>query len=194
MDQIPLLDIKNKSPSTKHISDLQDRITLNPSSTPWAPSLPKVHHKKHPPRKIYKRICPTCGSEFTTEAFTKVYCNPTCRPSGISQKGQRLSLKDASGGTTGTFSELLVTTDLIANGFFVFRCVSPHAPFDLIAFKDTTLIKIEVKTTTRSLKGVLLIPKHSYNLHDILACVIPSTREIVYTPPLKDFLPSEPYL
>jgi len=182
MEQLELIGIKKKpSPTIKKLHPPKLHTTLYRS------------HKPCHPRKFYERICPTCHAEFNTQEFRKIYCSTICRPSNISQKGQRISLEHASAGNTGTFSELLVTTDLIACGFYVFRCVSPHAPFDLVALKDTTLIKIEVKTTTRTLKGLLITPKHSHNLHDVLACVIPSTREIIYLPPLIDILPPQPH-
>ena len=48
--------------------------------------------------------------------------------------------------TKGTISELRVTLDLLTKGFHVFLPCSPASPCDLIALKNTKLIKIQVRS------------------------------------------------
>lgn len=51
-----------------------------------------------------------------------------------------------STGNTGTVAELLVATDLMKQGFEVFKALSPHCSCDLIAFDGDKCYRIEVKT------------------------------------------------
>jgi Holliday junction resolvase-like predicted endonuclease len=48
-------------------------------------------------------------------------------------------------GNRGTVSELLVCSDLLIRGYYVFRNISPHGPCDLVALKSEKLIRVEVK-------------------------------------------------
>jgi hypothetical protein len=50
-------------------------------------------------------------------------------------------------GNKGAYNELLATTWLLQNGYYVFRNVSPHGLVDLIAMKDNQLILIDVKAS-----------------------------------------------
>jgi hypothetical protein len=52
----------------------------------------------------------------------------------------------------GAVSELRAAAHLMQQGFDVFRCVAPHAPFDLVAHRDGTLYRVEVKTLSRPVK------------------------------------------
>lgn len=51
-------------------------------------------------------------------------------------------------GRTGAVNELRACAHLMHQGFDVFRCVAPHAPFDLVAHRDGQLYRVEVKTLT----------------------------------------------
>ena len=55
----------------------------------------------------------------------------------------RLPIKN---GTTGALSELLVAADMMRQGYDVFRAESPHAPFDLVAYRDSAFTRVEVRT------------------------------------------------
>lgn len=49
-------------------------------------------------------------------------------------------------GDLGALHELKVCVDLSAKGFQVYRAQSPSAPFDLVAYKNGSLFRVEVKT------------------------------------------------
>lgn len=49
----------------------------------------------------------------------------------------------------GSISELRASAHLMQQGFDVFRCVAPHAPFDLVAYRDGQLYRVEVKTASK---------------------------------------------
>lgn len=49
----------------------------------------------------------------------------------------------------GAISELRACAYLMAADYYVFRCESPHAPFDLVAYKDGVCHRVEVKSISR---------------------------------------------
>jgi len=53
-------------------------------------------------------------------------------------------------GHRGAISELLACAHLMELGYIVYRCESPHAPFDLVAYRDGVCYRVEVKSLTRS--------------------------------------------
>jgi hypothetical protein len=62
-------------------------------------------------------------------------------PEGTSHEPVRLS-----SATTGAASELIACAELMRLGYCVYRCESPHAPFDLVAYRDGRCLRVEVKT------------------------------------------------
>jgi hypothetical protein len=51
-----------------------------------------------------------------------------------------------SRGAKGAASELIACAYLMARGFYVYRCESPHAPFDLVAYNRQRMLRVEVKS------------------------------------------------
>ncbi len=49
----------------------------------------------------------------------------------------------------GARSEHLAVVHLLDEGFSVFRAVGAHAPYDLIAVRGQTVLKVEVRSGTR---------------------------------------------
>lgn len=54
----------------------------------------------------------------------------------------------SSRSTKGSIGELIACAELMRRGFHVFRCESPNAPFDLVAYRDGQCQRVEVKTIT----------------------------------------------
>lgn len=77
----------------------------------------------------------------------------------------------------GAASELLASVDLIQRGWSVFRNVSTHAPCDLVAIKNETIIRIEVKSRTSH---------YDRTKSDVLAVVNQDSGEISYTPDITN--------
>jgi hypothetical protein len=50
----------------------------------------------------------------------------------------------------GALTELIVCADLISKGYDVFRAVSPACPCDLVAAKKNVLIRVEVRSVTKT--------------------------------------------
>ncbi len=53
---------------------------------------------------------------------------------------------DLDRGEIGAMGELRVSADLIARGYYVFRNLSPTGPFDLAAYRNGKLLRIEVRS------------------------------------------------
>ena len=53
----------------------------------------------------------------------------------------------------GTASELLACAELIRQGYYVFRAIGPHSPFDLVAYRDGHCLRVEVKTVSHRRQG-----------------------------------------
>lgn len=90
--------------------------------------------------------------------------------------GQVLGFQEnfTSTGSKGAFGELLVSADLLKQGFHVFRSVSPNCPCDLIAMDFMGRVsRVEVKTSKPS---VLEVAGKS----DIVAVVDSDTLEVKY--------------
>lgn len=60
----------------------------------------------------------------------------------------------------GAHSELLACAELLRLGYHVYRCESPHAPFDLVAYRDGQCWRVEVKSISESPAPAFPWPKN----------------------------------
>lgn len=84
-------------------------------------------------------------------------------------------------GIVGAAGELIAAVDMIAKGWHVFRAVCPSGPFDLMAYKNGTILKVEVKTV--SLDGKRWPSKPGD--YDVMALVTPGVG-VTYLPSIED--------
>ena len=145
-------------------------------------------------RRVLKdRKCPACGREFTPNTFGQTYCGRTCKLSAVSQRPSNARLLPPDGlptGTTGAAAEMLVISDLLMRGYYVFRSCSANAPFDVVAIKEGKVLKVEVTTGVRCVSGRLSWPAHikhkdSYTHLAVVSHRTPDQKfghEIVYVP------------
>jgi len=80
----------------------------------------------------------------------------------------------------GALNELRVSIDLMGKGYKIFRALNPNAPFDLIAYKNKKLYKIEVRTRVFKKDGTLSPGKKERDDTDVYAWVMPTA--IIYEP------------
>ena len=75
--------------------------------------------------------------------------------------------------TVGAASELRACAELMRLGFHVFRSESPHAPFDLVAYRDGEIMRVEVKTLRQqgTFAPSFTFPRN--NEYDVLCLVAP---------------------
>ena len=80
----------------------------------------------------------------------------------------------------GARNELVVAIDLIEKGFAVFRSLISNSPFDLVAYRNKQLYRIEVKTARLNRGGTRQSCHHLYKLHiddiDAIAWVMPNNK------------------
>lgn len=105
------------------------------------------------------------------------------------QLGTRFASGTLKIGAVGAVAELLVCTDLLKQGFDVFRSVASNAACDLIAAHDDgRLCRVEVKSAvTRN--GSTRFKRHRFDTskHDILALVFLREHRIEYSVSVKEW-------
>lgn len=95
-----------------------------------------------------RKVCEQCGDAFRRISQNgKSFCSQECLEASQPPVVHEPSNRDRGipTGTTGAAVELLVASQLMLAGWHVFRSLSPCAPFDLVAFKDGTTMRLEVK-------------------------------------------------
>jgi len=124
--------------------------------------------------------CLVCGIEFTSKFYWTKTCSIECRKKHFNKNYGRKGLEKLSTNCVGAISELTVCVDLMRKGYSVFRAVAPHCLFDIVAYKENKILKVEVKTGYLSINGKVSNPQHPHQDHDILAVVIREENRIVY--------------
>lgn len=88
----------------------------------------------------------------------------------------------------GAAGELLVCADLMYRGWHVYRCVSPQAPCDIMAWKGETLLRIECRSgSRREGTGALVYAQPNDRIYDVLA-ISDLERRVEYRGPLAEVL------
>lgn len=90
-----------------------------------------------------QRTCPQCKKIFVTRIVDKAYCRPRCANEArhiLNRKANGVRDVHLPSGVIGAMHELIVSYDLMARGYYVFRALSHHCPVDLVAIKRTTLL------------------------------------------------------
>ena len=124
-------------------------------------------------------VCEECQKEFRARNKTQLFCSAKC--SYINDRNNRgVYNLHLSTNAMGAFVELLVCQDLMVRGYEVFRCVSPSASFDLVAYKKSTkeTLRIEVRTGMKNKSGSYYV--NSKGDYDMLAGYMKNTNELIY--------------
>lgn len=115
--------------------------------------------------------------QFCDEKCYKLYIAGKFSP----DKATSRVIRGVNTSCTGAISEFAVTNDLLAKGYYVFRSVSASAPFDLIAYRGDTILKIEVKTSRVYLNtGAINMTTSVSGQQDIIAYSVIDEGYIVY--------------
>lgn len=99
------------------------------------------------------------------------------------------SRRGISCGTVGAISELRVATDLMSNGFHVFRALSPSCPCDLAIVKGSKLVRVEVTSGTLTIYGKKTqsaLKLRRLGIHFELLAHVYRDGTIEYIPPLAE--------
>lgn len=126
------------------------------------------------------RNCVECKKPFEQSRKDQMLCSRLCgkaREKRRYRENNPVSTAVKEGlkfntGTTGAMHELLACVDLMRKGFEVFRAVSPASKFDLAAFYEGKLFRVEVTTGSHTGAGGLVHPQKDYSRFDILIVVM----------------------
>lgn len=123
------------------------------------------------------KICPKCKKKFefggnSPRGKLAIYCSHECK------KREQDTIDGIPKGTVGAISELIVCSDLMKKGYTVFRAVSQCSFCDIVAIKDSKVIKVEVKTIRTGLKPASDSVKNKYV--DIVAGYCKENNKIQY--------------
>lgn len=96
-------------------------------------------------------------------------------------------MRRLSSGTVGAVAELIVAADLLSLGYEVFRSVSQSCSCDLVALREGSWLRIEVRTGSRLKSGGLTFSfkPRDENRHDVMAVYVPGERSITYRPDIR---------
>ena len=131
-----------------------------------------------------KTACKVCGEELPYAGNGKrtVFCSYECSKDNLIKKQHKQNLSRRLGlrtGETGTINEMLVAIDLIKNGYKVFMPFDSTSPFDILALKDNSYKRIQVKTGVVLASGTRAPVRLNNKEWDIVA-VVYDLNEIVY--------------
>lgn len=127
---------------------------------------------------IYEKDCIICKKQFNTKREFQLSCSDSCNYKRLRERMPKRKYKLASG-TVGALSELVISSDLMKRGYSVFRALSPACFCDLIAIKDNSILKIEVRTGWIFNKSILF-PKKIRGAIDSIAVYIIDDNKIFY--------------
>lgn len=112
----------------------------------------------------------------------QVICSDVCRE----KRYGRYSVKNnIATGTVGAISELMVASDLMINGYSVFRAVSQSCFCDLIALRGKEVRQIEVRTGYLSVTGNISYPKKINKINGVpneFAVYVQEKEKVYYFP------------
>jgi hypothetical protein len=108
--------------------------------------------------------CQYCGDWYMSRRKDRKCCDSVeCRIKHNHSKFFLDNIPNLSSGTVGAISELCVSANLLNKGYSVFRSLSPSCFCDIIAIKDKTILKIEVRTgKERRDNGKISFPKQTH--------------------------------
>jgi hypothetical protein len=129
----------------------------------------------------WNKQCRHCKKWFGTTRKQQNYCSTACRKTSYASSNP-FHASDLSSSTRGAIAELVVAIDLMANGYEVFRALSPSSGCDLLAIRGDALRKLEVRTGSRTTRGVLSFSRVVHRHATEFAVYEPATKQITYLP------------
>lgn len=135
------------------------------------------------------QVCKFCQEPFSGRPA--LFCSPSCKKQHRAHQyaeANRFVGSKVPTGTTGAIHEILVAADLMRRGYHVFRAMSPASPCDLAILGDGRLVRVEVTTGHRSVRGNLTHPPKKPGTHDLLA-IVEKDGKITYRPEMPDRAP-----
>ena len=103
-----------------------------------------------------KKMCKGCSVEFETGRSRQVYCSQNCKDKhrtpvvGVAH--------NCSTATAGAAIEMVVASQLMLEGWHVYKACSPNGPVDLIAHKGDQVRYLECRAGIVNKSGELKCP------------------------------------
>jgi hypothetical protein len=125
--------------------------------------------------------CEYCDDLYTRNSSTQRFCGAKCRQAAhVERNFHRYHVPGITLGARGAIGELLICADLLARGYEVFRAVSQSCSCDLIAMRESVLLRVEeVKTVSLNVDGTPHKSSADPSKYDVLALLLPGPK-IVY--------------
>lgn len=130
--------------------------------------------------------CKRCGKTIpqSRQMYNAIFCSKYCRQQDKRERYQA-SLGDrlANKIQRGAAAELLVASNLLHRGYDVYRALNPDSKADLIAIKNNSIFRIQVRTVQMNNNSgkPYQNKRNQVDIHcDILALVI--DQNIIYMP------------
>lgn len=125
-------------------------------------------------------VCRIDGTKFSSQQPNAVYCSIDCRNKSYAERQGRISDIKIPSGTAGAISEILVSADLMAKGYAVFRALSMSCFCDIISIKDKNIYRIEVRTGYISGSGTVSFDHNTHGEIDLFGVYVPRKKECYY--------------
>lgn len=125
----------------------------------------------------YDRKCVECGNGFKG-TLKQNRCSKACV---LENEKYIKPYPGLPTGTVGAIQELRVSIDLMANGYEVFRAISPSCSCDLLALKNGKMFDVEVRTGYERKNGWVGCPNQGIRAKHL---VIALPDRLVYKPVL----------
>jgi hypothetical protein len=123
-----------------------------------------------------KRVCVECGYSIAGIKRGAVFCSRRCRSRREYREHRSCNPRPAiATSTSGAIAELVVSADLMAKEYAVFRAVSPACACDLVVIAGGVSYRVEVRTgERRTANGRTYFPwsKKDVGRSDVLAVVV----------------------
>ncbi len=135
----------------------------------------------------YSYICSLCGKSGKSNQPNTRLCSDECRNKFYQRNSNYTGL---ASGTVGAIAELIVSSDLLKEGYAVFRSVSSNCFADLIAIKNEEIRYLEVRTGYKGFaSGKITFPKmihHKNGRPTEYAVWVESEKKVHYIPITKE--------
>lgn len=132
--------------------------------------------------RLHKLTCIVCGKGFEKSQSNAKICSAECRRKRQARKSPYGKYSDhpLPTPTIGSIGEMSAAIYLLKQGYSVFRALSPACFCDLIAIRDTKILRIECRTGYRQSLGSLNFPKNKHGEIDIFAVSVISENVVLY--------------
>lgn len=140
-------------------------------------------------KALPEQFCLRCNQKLDVGGMGRKFCSLKCRQAHTAETYRPINFLQARcTADKGAMCELLAGAHLMRNGYQVFRSLSPSAECDLIAIRDNSLLRVEVKSGSFSFAGTLSYPTpKDGSKYDVLLVVDAVSGDVYSLPGMDGF-------